>query len=169
MHAPVRVLGALAAFSLLFSGSAVASAHAPKPPLPKPPGQAKSRAKSDAAGVVGAPAKAKLRRIVCTPRVHNPHKSHHVPGTVNVVATVQCTAPVPLIAIRTALYRNGRLVKDSGQKNVRNAAKASNNAAEKCHSAAYRGWMAYHVRFPAGYRPPSGGSSGFGAEVRIAC
>ena len=107
--------------------------------------------------------------ITCYPNVQNPHKSTHVPGTVNVVVTLTCTAPVPQINSRAALYRNGRLVKDSGQKSVYNTSFASHNAATACVSGWHQGWMSYGVLFPPGYSPPTGASSGFGNSVYITC
>jgi hypothetical protein len=85
------------------------------------------------------------------------------------VVTLSCTAPVPRIAIRAALYRNGGLVKDSGSKDFLGARSAQNNAAEPCHRATYQGWMSYFVQFPAGYVPPTGASSGFGPTRAITC
>ena len=107
--------------------------------------------------------------ITCTPNVQNPHNSSHVNGTVNVVVTLSCTAPVTYISIRAALYRNGSLVKDSGSKTVYGTSSAQNNAAEPCHNATYQGWMSYYVQFPPGYTPPSGSSQGFGNAVAIVC
>lgn len=107
--------------------------------------------------------------IVCTGNVQNPHKSSHVPGTVNVVVTLACTASVPQINIRAALYRNGLLVKDSGQKTVNNSSFAQHNAAVPCQNGTYQGWMSYGVLFPPGYVPPTGAGSGFGNSVSITC
>jgi hypothetical protein len=107
--------------------------------------------------------------IVCTPTVQNPHKSTHVPGTVNVVVTLSCTSAVPQINIRAALYKNGLLVKDSGQKSVFNTAFAQHNAAVPCSNGTYQGWMSYGVLFPPGYVPQTGASSGFGNAVSITC
>ena len=107
--------------------------------------------------------------IVCTGNVQNPHKSTHVPGTVNVVVTLTCTARVPQINIRAALYRNGLLVKDSGQKTVNNTSFASHNAAVPCVSGTYRGWMSTGVLFPPGYIPPTSAGSAFGNSVSITC
>ncbi|HEV7756131.1 MAG TPA: hypothetical protein VGO94_09770 [Mycobacteriales bacterium] len=107
--------------------------------------------------------------IVCTPNVQNPHNSSHVNGTVNVVVTLSCTAPVSQINIRAALYRNGALVRDSGQRTVNGSSFAQNNAAEPCHNATYQGWMSYGVAFPPGYVPPTGSGSGYGSAVTITC
>lgn len=107
--------------------------------------------------------------IVCTPNVQNPHNSSHVNGTINVVVTLSCTGVVPQINIRAALYKNGLLVKDSGQKTVNNTTFAQNNAAVPCSNGTYQGWMSYGVLFPPGYTPPTGASSGFGNAVNIVC
>jgi hypothetical protein len=112
---------------------------------------------------------AALRRGRCATRVQHPHKSTHVPGNVNVVVTLFCTAQVPQINIRAALYRNGSLVRDSGQKSVYNVSYAAHNAATPCVSGWYQGWMSYSVLFPPGYSPPTGASSGFGNSVYITC
>lgn len=107
--------------------------------------------------------------ITCTGQAQYPHKSSHVPGTVNVVATVSCTAAVTSIGIRAALYRNGALVKDSGAKYVYGTSFAQNNAAETCHNATYQGWMSFTVTFPPGYSPATGAGSDWGSSVSITC
>ncbi len=134
------------------------------PPAPRPSAPAPRRRRPSSATISGARA-----AITCTPQVQYPHKSTHVPGTVNVVVTLTCTAPVSGINIRAALYRNGALVSDSGQKSFSGTSFASHNAAEPCHNATYQGWMSYGVAFPPGYVPPTGASSGFGPVVNITC
>ena len=98
-----------------------------------------------------------------------PHKSTHVPGTVNVVTVVTCTAPVPQINIRAALYRNGILVKDSGQKAVYNSPSAQNNAAVTCSNGSYQGWGSFGVLFPPGYVPQTGTGSDWGSVASTTC
>jgi hypothetical protein len=44
--------------------------------------------------------------IICEITVDNPHNSGHVPGTVNVVSHVNCTAPVAAIVEVVGLYFN---------------------------------------------------------------
>jgi hypothetical protein len=107
--------------------------------------------------------------ITCTGNVQHPHKSSHVPGTVNVVVTVTCTQSVPVIGIRAALYRDTVLVADSGQSNFYDVSFAQTNAAEPCHTAWYQGWMGFTVVFPPGYNPPDGSASGFGQHAYITC
>jgi len=172
-----RVFGALAAISMLAVGTAatsgattsVAPTTASVAPVAVAPGSPAAfnqvmAVKSRPGGRATA-----ADTIVCTPTVQNPHKSTHVPGTVNVVVTLSCTQPVPGINIRAALYLNGLLVKDSGQKTVNNSAFAQHNAAVPCQSGTYQGWMSYGVLFPPGYVPPTGASSGFGNVVSITC
>ncbi len=48
--------------------------------------------------------------ILCEVGVDYPHKSTHVPTTVNVSAEVDCSDPVTLIDLTVDLYRNGVLV-----------------------------------------------------------
>jgi hypothetical protein len=107
--------------------------------------------------------------ITCTPNVQNPHKSTHVPGTVNVVVTMSCTAPVSEIWVDAALYRNGGLVVESGYRVFYSTAYGSNNAAEPCHTASYVGWGGFGVLFPPGYVPQWATTSGFGNSVYITC
>lgn len=56
--------------------------------------------------------------ISCTTTVDNPHNSSHVPETVNVVARMTCTAPVPEIRLKVALYHNRGLVAESPVRTV---------------------------------------------------
>ncbi|UNO38367.1 hypothetical protein [Streptomyces sp. MST-110588] len=107
--------------------------------------------------------------IRCEGQVQRPHNSTHVPGTVNVVVTVMCTAPVPEITTRAALYRNGHLVNQSELRTQRATRSAQNNAAVRCSPGNYRGWMYFKVVFPPGYRPPVSSGNGFGQEVGLAC
>ncbi|WP_412074818.1 hypothetical protein ACLF6K_01385 [Streptomyces xanthophaeus] len=92
-----------------------------------------------------------------------------MPGTVNVVVTVSCTAPVPEITTRAALYKNGQLVKQSTLRTQPNTRTAQNNAAVPCSPGNYRGWMYFKVVFPPGYNPPTASANGFGQEVALSC
>ncbi|MEU7555099.1 hypothetical protein AB0B01_22620 [Streptomyces sp. NPDC044571] len=107
--------------------------------------------------------------IRCEGQVQRPHNSTHVPGTVNVVVTVSCTAPVPEITTRAALYKNGQLVNQSALRTQRNTRSGQNNAAVRCSPGNYRGWMYFKVVFPPGYRPPTGSGNGLGEEVALSC
>jgi hypothetical protein len=93
--------------------------------------------------------------ITCTLQVQNPHNSSHVKGTVNVVATIGCTAPVSGLAIAVGLYRNGTLVSTGSNSNV-GSASIQANAAIACTTATYTGAADGAVIFPPGYEPPEG-------------
>lgn len=118
----------------------------------------KSGSDADASGV-----------IRCEGHVQRPHNSTHVPGTINVVVTVSCTAPVPQITTRAALYKNGQLVNQSALRTQRNTRSAQNNAAVRCSPGTYRGWMYFKVAFPPGYRPPTASANALGQEVALTC
>lgn len=81
--------------------------------------------------VVDAPYAA-AATISCSGKQNNPHRSSHVPGTVNAQAVVKCTGPV------TSLSGNVTLVRDDGATArsgviVRNNTKSwRGNAALKC-------------------------------------
>ncbi|MEU1820190.1 hypothetical protein ABZ543_34165 [Streptomyces roseifaciens] len=107
--------------------------------------------------------------IRCEGQVQRPHNSTHVPGTINVVVTVSCTAPVPEITTRAALYKNGQLVNQSTLRTQRNTRSAQNNAAVRCSPGKYRGWMYFKVVFPPGYRPPTASANALGQEVTLNC
>ncbi|MER6669709.1 hypothetical protein ABT256_34480 [Amycolatopsis japonica] len=107
--------------------------------------------------------------ITCTPKVHHPHNSGHVPGTINVVVEVRCTAQVARIRIWARLYRDRTRVSVSDERNVHNTWGARNNAATDCRDGKYKGWIRYAVDFPLRFRPGSGESNGMGRLVRIVC
>ncbi|MFC0842788.1 hypothetical protein ACFH04_03410 [Streptomyces noboritoensis] len=107
--------------------------------------------------------------IRCEGQVQRPHNSTHVPGTVNVVVTVSCSAPVPEITTRAALYKNGQLVNQSALRIQHNTRTAQNNAAVQCSPGNYRGWMYFKVVFPPGYQPPTSSTNGLGQEVALSC
>jgi hypothetical protein len=177
MNSAARALGTLAVISTLVIGAA-ASASAAGSAGPTTGNAAPAAIGANSATTPGrvlastsAPAGQVTTAavIVCTPNVQNPHNSSHVNGTVNVVVTLSCTSVVPQINIRAALYFNGLLVRDSGQRTVNNSNFAQNNAAVPCRNGTYQGWMSYGVLFPPGYVPPTGASSGFGNAVSITC
>jgi hypothetical protein len=103
---------------------AVATAPPVAPPtLPAPPKTAPNKPGNPAVATptpTGVGPQVSTPVITCSANVQNPHNSSHVNGTVNVVVTLLCTATVPQINIRAALYRNGVLVKDSGQRTINN-------------------------------------------------
>jgi hypothetical protein len=72
----------------------------------------------------------------CTIQVDNPHNSGHVNGTINVEATVSCSAAVPHIAVFVSLYRDNVKVNSDG-KDVYNTAKTTENTATGCELLHY--------------------------------
>nr|MDT0657143.1 hypothetical protein [Micromonospora sp. DSM 115978] len=107
--------------------------------------------------------------ITCTLRAHNPHKSTHVPGTINVVANWSCTAPVASLSLTVILWRNvsTRVSTGSGSSTGRNYAQG--NAYGGCTSGTYDGTTAGSVVFPAGYVPPTGSGYHQGPAAYVSC
>ena len=106
--------------------------------------------------------------ITCTGKIDNPHKSSHVPGTVNVEASVTCTAPVSALSMQTGLYRNGILVGSYSNGNTGSPVLAG-AFATPCVKGTYIGAAAVNVIFPPGYLPPAGGFVVESPPVVIAC
>jgi hypothetical protein len=84
-----------------------------------------------AASAAPAATPAAAAAITCRIQVQNPHNSTHVPGTINVVATVNCTGQVSHIASFVTLYKNGAYA-GSGANDVYNTSSDSVNAAAGC-------------------------------------
>jgi hypothetical protein len=171
--APRRILfvaaAGISAGALLAAPNASAATAKPQPSASKTAVHAASAAPSITAVRTVKTGRAVVEQtITCTPNVQNPHKSTHVPGTVNIVATISCTAPVPTLQVNAALYYNGLLAAQSGYNNVAGSY-AQNNAAVPCANGTYQGWGGFVVVFPPGYTPPSGTTSGFGNAVSITC
>ncbi|PKV83355.1 hypothetical protein [Streptomyces sp. TLI_146] len=162
--ASMAMVGLLAGTSLAAAGP---TAGDPSAPTTVPVGKAPAAGAVDA-GRSGSDADA-AAVIRCEGQVQRPHNSTHVPGTVNVVVTVSCSAPVPEITTRAALYKNGQLVNQSALRTQRNTRAAQNNAAVRCSPGNYRGWMYFKVVFPPGYQPPTRSANGLGLEVPISC
>jgi hypothetical protein len=147
----VAILATLATLATLGVAPAVASANQLSDPVVDRSSSKTARAASP---------------IVCQPVLHNPHKSTHVPGTVNVVGDVTCTAPVAEIKLMVAIYYNGALTNQSPFTSFPHTAFAQNNAAADCQDGTWRGWVYTTVTFYSGY---VGSSSGFGPTADITC
>lgn len=106
--------------------------------------------------------------ITCTIQVNYPHKSTHVPGTVNVTATLRCTAPVSSLSMVVGLYRNGSLVSSNRFSNAGSAFLAGNSATP-CVSATYVGAARGGIVFPPGFSPPSGTVYAQSPAIAIRC
>lgn len=106
--------------------------------------------------------------ITCTLQVNYPHKSTHVPGMVNVTATLRCTAPVSSLSMVVGLYRNGSLVSSNRVSNAGSAFLAGNSATP-CVSATYVGAARGGIVFPPGFSPPSGTVYAQSPAIGIRC
>ncbi len=106
--------------------------------------------------------------INCDIAVYSPHKSTHVPGTINVVATVICDAVVVSLSLDVYLYRGSTLVGDGSNYNeARSAVQA--NAYSGCTSGTYHGEAFGFIVFPAGYTPWSASGWVYSPSVHIGC
>lgn len=92
--------------------------------------------------------------ITCELSIDNPHPSSHVPETVNVVATWNCTAPVPSLEVWVYLFYGELLVGTGHSANSGNAT-LKGNAAADCVNGFYSGFASGEVTFPPGYSPPT--------------
>lgn len=108
-------------------------------------------------------------RIDCVPNVQYPHNSTHVPGTVNVVVTVNCTAAVPEIHVTAGLYRDGWLVSQTPWASFVATSFAKTNAAVPCQDGTYQGWMDYDITWPDNYLEIASPGPGYGPAVPITC
>ena len=92
--------------------------------------------------------------ITCTHSIGNPHKSTHVPSTVNVVSKIVCSAPVGALSINPInLYRNFSLVATGTNFNQGKAIIQANAATNGCIPANYDGQSTATILFPPGFSP----------------
>jgi hypothetical protein len=106
--------------------------------------------------------------ITCGITVDNPHKSTHVPGTVNVVSRVICSAPISEINGIVGLYRNAVLISYSTGQNFGSAA-LTMNTATPCVSGRYDALGVADIYAPPGYYPPVARISARSTVVNITC
>jgi hypothetical protein len=92
----------------------------------------------------------------CSLRVHDPHLSTHVPGTINVVARVECNRPVEAIEMKLGLARDWQEVVSHTASNSGVAALEGKVATTlPCVPGAYQGAAAARVVFPPTSMPAS--------------
>ncbi|WP_086660667.1 hypothetical protein [Lentzea kentuckyensis] len=157
----------LAVSALVMTSGGIASAAedaaAPSVIDEADPGQVEITAVSDGDGLSAQAV------ITCRGNTDNPHKSHTDSRRANVHVNITCTANVPRIAVRGAIYRDGRLAGTSARNSVvtgRN--KATNHANTACtNNHVYGSWVGGEITFPPGYRPPTGRISAVGRSARI--
>ena len=106
--------------------------------------------------------------ITCDIAIYYPHKSTHVPGTINVVATINCSALVASLDLDVYLYRSSTLVGD-GSNHLEAWASIQANAYSGCTSGSYHGEAFGFIVFPAGYVPWSDSGWVYSPSVPISC
>lgn len=90
--------------------------------------------------------------ITCRIQVQHPHFSGHVKGTVNVVATTKCDAPVASIGMVLTLLRNGMPAGRAGI-NFLPGIEAQVNSAGPCIDGVYLGLLSWWIVWPPGFIP----------------
>lgn len=107
---------------------------------------------------------------VCSLRVDFPHLSMHEPGTINVVAVVQCNRPVEAIEMKVGLARNFLEVASRTWTNT-GASSLKGNAATTlpCVDGAYQGAAAARVTFPPTSMPAENILNANSATLDIKC
>lgn len=106
--------------------------------------------------------------FTCSLNTDYAHSSTHVPGTVNVEATVSCQQPVSAINMTVTLNRDNTNVSSNNCPNVGRSSLTC-NAAELCHSGAlYYGISSATITPPPGYTVNRDLSSN-GAQMPVFC
>lgn len=143
-----------AAFAAILGSVATPAASA----APAPTGQQESAGVAYSAPPGDPAARA---RIHCRLHIDDPHVSAET-GTVEVAATVECSAPVSALRISVELYRNGELVGRSGPVSNNNSATIEGRATTGCSSNPgdrYFGRADGNVTYPPGFTPPDWAAS----------
>ena len=107
--------------------------------------------------------------ITCTLNAGQyPHKSTHVPGTVNYVATASCDAPVVSVTVAATLQPPIPYAPIHGQPGS-GTISAQSNAAKACTNGNYYGYATMTVVFPPGYTPNPQTTNGTSPTKDIVC
>lgn len=106
--------------------------------------------------------------IDCTIKANYPHDSGHVPGTVNAVSTIFCTAPVTSLSIETSLDL-GPVQVASGSNSNGGSAFIQTNAATTCVPGEYDNIAHGDIVFPPGYEPPTATINASSGYQPVAC
>ncbi len=104
----------------------------------------------------------------CHFQVDRPHKSTHVPGTVNVIAWIQCNRPADKIEMTLGLALNGVEFNSATFANS-GSAYLQGNVAVPCVSGTYNGAAAARITFPSGSFPRIRNGSAGSGNVDITC
>ena len=166
-HLRHRRLSVILALAAVFAavGVLTASAGADSSPGPTVITFSATKASPPTSPVVGASPQA---TITCNLTIDDPHKSTHVPETVNVVSHVTCDNVVSSISITTKLFRGGIQVASSNSFGAE-VFMLNGNAAANCVNGEYGGTADATVVFPPGYEPPSESGHVASSVVNITC
>jgi DNA-binding beta-propeller fold protein YncE len=83
--------------------------------------------------------------------VDHPHRSTHLPETVNWIVRVVCTAPVLNLRMRLVLNWEGKEISETGYIEKGDVATAKQNVTATCISGWFRGWAYADLTPPPGY------------------
>ena len=148
--------------------AAVAAAPAPDllPAAAPPAAGGTPTATNDFAPGSGVAAPASV--ITCTVNVQNPHKSTHVPSTINEIATIACTGSMSELAQYVGLYHNNVLVGEKYNSNTGSPV-LTGNFATACSSGTWMGASSWLEVPPPGYYPPYSKGVSYSTIVTITC
>ena len=126
---------------------------------------------ASASGVQEAPAS---QDITCEREVQHPHHSSHVPGTINVVATIECSSAVPELDLKVTLQRQQCFyficwwdnVGPTGGEPRYGARTTRANSAIDCQTGSYRGYSQDKIVWPDGTEETGWGYS---VEQSLTC
>lgn len=107
------------------------------------------------------PIEASAATASCKGTLDNPHRSHHVPGTVNAQAVVKCNIPMSKISGFVTLTRDDGVRKTSPVNTVWGKNNWRANAALRCDGKrhSYTSKVVVNWTSPAGYIPAGGNRS----------
>ena len=106
----------------------------------------------------------------CSGTLDNPHRSHHVPGTVNAQSVVKCNVPMTKITGHVTLVRDDGVRRTSPVNTVWGKSSWRANAALRCDGKthSYTSTVVVNWTSPAGYTP-LGGSRSVSKYAKFKC
>lgn len=127
----------------------------PETPVPSGGGEEPARTYTQPASDVTAATTTSWR---CFLDVHHPHKSGHVPGTINVTGEINCTVVMQRLTISTTLQKRSCFwifcswsnVGSTGTVTNYNTTHVSSNSAASCQNGTYRGRSTAVMVWPSG-------------------
>jgi YD repeat-containing protein len=106
--------------------------------------------------------------IECSLKAHYPHQSSHNPTTVNFEIWLECTGTVEDIRLRASLYRDHKLVGETGYVVKGSGVFAKENIAVPCGDGLYQGWGYADWELPGDYAGKRK-NKGWSKAVMITC